>query len=96
MEHVYMDRLKDINKFLNLLEENDMYYRLNKIRYESILVEIAVPGQRWEIEFMEDGTIVIEKFFSDGSLYDESELKNLFEQLKTKGLGVNTQSSKMI
>ena len=82
MEYVYMDRLKDINKFLNLLEENKTYYRLHKIRYESILVEVAVPGQRWEIEFMEDGTLVIEKFLSDGSLYDESELQNLFEQFK--------------
>ena len=77
-----MDRLKDINKFLNFLEENKIYYRLNKIRHESILVEVAVPGQRWEIEFMEDGTLVIEKFLSDGSLYDESELQNLFEQFK--------------
>jgi len=82
MEYVYMDKLKDINKFLNFLEENKIYYRLNKIRHESILVEVAVPGQRWEIEFMEDGTLVIEKFLSDGSLYDESELQNLFEQFK--------------
>lgn len=77
-----MNRVKDINKFLNLLEENEIYYRLNKIRHESIMVEVAVPGQRWEIEFMEDGTIEIEKFFSDGSLYDESELQNLLERFK--------------
>lgn len=24
-------------------------------------MEIAVPGQRWEVEFMEDGTVEIEK-----------------------------------
>ena len=28
------------------------------------MIEVAVPGQRWEIEFMEDGTIDIEKFIS--------------------------------
>ena len=75
-----MGNLKDINKFLNILEENTIYYRLNKIRPESIMVEIAVPGQRWEIEFMEDGTIEIEKFISDGEVYSEKELEVLLKE----------------
>jgi len=29
------------------------------------MIEVAVPGQRCEIEFLEDGTIDIEKFISD-------------------------------
>ena len=75
-----MENLKDINRFLNILEENTIYYRLNKIRPESIMVEVAVPGQRWEIEFMEDSTIVIEKFISDGEIYDEKELEILLNE----------------
>ncbi len=75
-----MGNLNDIYKFLNLLEENTIYYRLNKIRPESIMVEIAVPGQRWEIEFMEDGTIEIEKFISDGEIYGEKELEVLLDK----------------
>ena len=44
------------------------------------MVEVAVPGQRWEVEFMDDGLIEIEKFISDGGVwYDENELMNLFE-----------------
>jgi len=72
-----MDNLKDINKFLNVLEERKIYYRLSKIRPESIMIEVAVPGQRWEIEFMEDGTIEIEKFISNGSIYGGEELEVL-------------------
>jgi hypothetical protein len=49
-----IDRFKDINSFLNELEERKIFYRLNKTRPESIMVELAVPGQRWEIEFMEN------------------------------------------
>lgn len=79
-----MENLKDINRFLNILEENTIYYRLNKIRPESIIVEVAVPGQRWEIEFMEDGTIVIEKFISDGEIYDEKELEILLNEFSDK------------
>ncbi len=65
--------------FLNMLEEKKIYYRLNKIR-ESILVEIAVPGERWEVEFFGNGDIQIEKFISTGKLYDSSEIEYLFKK----------------
>lgn len=73
-------RTQELNDFLNELDERKLYYRVGKVRREAIMVEVAVPGQRWEIEFMDDGSIEIEKFISAGGvLYDESELKNLFE-----------------
>lgn len=64
--------------FLDKLEERKIYYRLNKIR-ESILVEIAVPGQRWEVEFFADGDVQVEKFLSNGNLQGKSELNVLFD-----------------
>lgn len=64
--------------FLATLEQHNIYYRLNKVR-DSVLVEIAVPGQRWEVEFFSNGQIEIEKFISTGQIYDENELKNLWE-----------------
>ena len=64
--------------FLNRLEENHIYYRLNKVR-DAILVEIAIPGARWEVEFLRDGEIEIEKFISDGALCDTSALEALFD-----------------
>lgn len=71
--------IKELIHFLNKLEEKKIYYKLDKIREESILVEIVVPGQRWEVEFMEDSSIEIEKFISDrDDLYDERELDVLF------------------
>ncbi|MFF2529957.1 hypothetical protein [Brevibacillus sp. DP1.3A] len=73
-----MERLNELNDLLNKLEERHIFYRLSKIRSESIMIEVAVPGQRWEIEIMEDGTMEIEKFISDGDMYDEKELDVLF------------------
>lgn len=71
--------IKEFIHFLNKLEEKKIYYKLDKIRNESILVEIVMPGQRWEVEFMEDSSIEIEKFISDSDgLYDERELEVLF------------------
>jgi len=66
-------------EFLDELENRKIYYCLNKIR-DSIMVEIAVPGQRWEVEFFADGNIEVEKFISNGTLYDKSELDLLFEK----------------
>jgi len=65
--------------FLNRLEESKIYYRLNKVR-DSIMVEVAVPGERWEVEFFANGEIQVEKFLSDGDIFTESEIANLFER----------------
>lgn len=75
-----MNTIGDMIRFLNKLEERSIYYRLNKIRNESIMIEVVVPGQRWEIEFMEDGTVEIEKFISNGEIYSDKQLEVLFAE----------------
>lgn len=70
-----MQKLMD---FLNKLESKKIFYKLDKTNDEYIMVEVAVPGERWEVEFSNDN-IRIEKFKSDGTLYDESEIKMLFD-----------------
>jgi hypothetical protein len=63
--------------FLNKLEEHQIYYRLNKVR-DAIMVEVAIPGQRWEVEFFPDGNIEVEKFITTGMIEDASALDVLF------------------
>lgn len=70
-----MDGLLD---FLSKLEEHNIYYRLNKVR-DAILVEIAVPGQRWEVEFFRDGSIEVEKFLTTGEIEGPSVLDAIFQ-----------------
>jgi hypothetical protein len=69
--------MKKLVDFLNKLDDLKIYYRLNKVR-DAIMVEIAVPGERWEVEFMVDDTILVERFKSDGEINGESELEVLF------------------
>ena len=69
--------MSDLLDFLQKLEDNDIYYRLNKVR-DSSMVEIAIPGQRWEVEFMRDGEVQVEKFLTSGEILDERALKELF------------------
>lgn len=67
--------------FLNRLESSKIYYTLNKVR-DSILVEVVVPGERWEVEFFENGTVEIEKFLSNGQLYREEEIEKLIANFR--------------
>lgn len=72
--------MKKLYDFLNKLEKSCIYYKIDKIRAGSIMVEVVVPGERWEIEFMSDGSIEIEKFRSTGEIFNEDELKGLFDR----------------
>jgi hypothetical protein len=71
-----MDRLLS---FLCSLENNRIHYTLQHNRGEAIMVLIAVPGQRWEVEFFADGHVEIERFVSteDGVVSDASLLEVL-------------------
>jgi hypothetical protein len=71
--------LEELIHLLNKLEDSNIFYKLNKVRDDAIMVEVAVPGQRLEVEFMEDGTVEIEKFISDGDFYDIKEIETLFK-----------------
>lgn len=44
----------------------------------TIVVEVSVPGERWEVEFFEDGHLEIERFRSDGQIDDERVLEDLW------------------
>ena len=72
------NELQHLINFLDILENRKIFYTLKKIR-DGILVDIAVPGQRWEVEFMSDGSIEIEKFFSSGEIFGEKEIENLLK-----------------
>jgi hypothetical protein len=63
--------------FLNNLDQQNIAYELAHNRDEAIMVTVALPGQRWEIEFLTDGSVEVEKFVSNGEIYDKAILKQL-------------------
>jgi hypothetical protein len=70
--------MKPLIAFLRRLEKSNLAYSLESTADDSITVLVVLPGERWEVQFLEDGNIAAEKFVSDGTLYDERELENLF------------------
>ena len=63
--------------FLNELRNGKIHYRLDQHRTDAIMVEVAVPGERWEVEFLDDGAVDMEVFRSDGTIQDASALAEL-------------------
>ena len=61
------DSLGKALAFLDQLETLKLWYQMIHIR-ESLMIVIAVPGERWEVEFFDDGSIDIERFISTGEV----------------------------
>jgi hypothetical protein len=72
------DRFDKMLAFLHRLEEAKIHFTLNRNRYDAISVEIVAPGERWEVDFLDDGSVDVERFRSNGEIYDESVLEELF------------------
>ncbi len=67
--------------FLSELEERNIFYRLSHVREETIMVEIAVPGERWEVEFFADGHLEVETFLANpAGIEGEEAIQRLFDQ----------------
>jgi hypothetical protein len=71
------ERFDKLLDFVRRLNEAKIAYRIETYREDAISVSLAVPGERWEVDFLADGAIDVERFRSDGTIDDES----LFEQL---------------
>jgi hypothetical protein len=63
--------------FLSTLEDRKIAYSLNHVRDDAVMVEVAVPGERWEVEFLSDGSVDVERFVSTGTLCGEDAIGEL-------------------
>ena len=70
-----------ISTFLATLDERRVAYQLDRVR-DSIMVTVATPGSRWEVEFMDGGTVEVERFRSDGTIWDERAIDALLAELE--------------
>jgi hypothetical protein len=66
-----------LNEFLARCDEHHISYRLDRVR-DAVMAVVAIPGERWEVEFMDDEGIEVEKFRSDGTIFDGTALDELW------------------
>lgn len=68
--------LEKLLDFLRRLDGAKIFYRLSRPRTEAVMVEIVVPGERWEVEFFADAHV--EVFGSSTGVIGEDTLETLF------------------
>jgi hypothetical protein len=62
-----------VNEFLRRLDERRISYKIDSVREGAVLIEVNIPGHRWEVEFFEDGTAEAERFTSSGGVVEASD-----------------------
>lgn len=66
--------------FLDRLRSSKIHHSLASYRQDAIMVHVTVPGERWEVEFLREGAIEVERFCSDGTIQSGSALEELFRK----------------
>jgi hypothetical protein len=63
-----------LERLRNSFAKANIAYDERTVRDGYQMLEVAVPGQRWEIEVDLEGNIEFEVFRSSGEIFDEKEL----------------------
>jgi hypothetical protein len=75
------DAFRQILELLRRLKEAKITHRLGQCRDDAVMITIDVPGERWEVEFVDyddEVHVEVERFRSNGKIDDESALEELF------------------
>jgi hypothetical protein len=75
MKHNQFDKML---AFLERLNAAEISYTMEHSRDDAIMITAFAPGEYWEIEFIANGDVDIERYRSDGHIADESVLAELF------------------
>jgi hypothetical protein len=72
------NQFRELIVFLERLDEAKIHYTMQHSRDNAIQITAFAPGEYWEIEFIEDEGIEIERFRSNGEIYEAPVLEELF------------------
>ncbi len=57
------------------LDAAAIHYTVARYRDDAVSIRATVPGERWEIDVLEDGDVDFERFVGDGETLGPDELK---------------------
>jgi hypothetical protein len=61
---------------IRALEEAQIHFTVARNRDDAVSIQATVPGERWEIDVLEDGEVDFERFVSTGGVTGENDLKH--------------------
>jgi hypothetical protein len=74
---------KRLLSFVNRLSDAKLHHNLRHSRPDAITVDVFVPGERWEVEFVDYGNetqVEVEVYRGGGVTGDETTLEDLFRK----------------
>ena len=69
-----------LSTLLNQFRGAGLHTALRQDRENADSVDVAIPGQRWEIDVLDDGSIEVEVFRSDGTIGGSTDLSRLIAE----------------
>lgn len=72
------DKFSKLIALLERLDEAKIPYTMEHSRDNAVMIIAHAPGEYWEIEFLLDDEVEIERFRSNGEIHDENVLEELF------------------
>lgn len=69
--------LKKLLALSDQLKAADIAHEVTRYREDGVSIIANVPGERWEIDVLEDGEVVVEIYKSQGGCRGEEVLKEL-------------------
>lgn len=71
---------EELLKVIRNLKKENIFHRLSSYRDDAICLEVVVPGEHWEINFLSDGSVEVEIFESDGEIFELEKIDQLFNE----------------
>lgn len=75
--------VKELLKVISKLESEKIFYRLSADISElgdAVCLQAFVLGEHWEIDFLDNGTVDVEIFKSNGEIYGREKIDELFKK----------------
>jgi hypothetical protein len=72
--------LKKLLALSDKLKDANIHHDVTRYREDGVSIIASVPGERWEIDVLDDGEIIVEVYKSQGCCRGEEALKDLFER----------------
>jgi len=77
----YVLVLDSCKRSIERLDAVNIYHEIAAHTANALMIKIPVPGERWEIEILDDGQIQIEIFRSNGHIFVDEEVEPLINRL---------------
>jgi hypothetical protein len=69
--------LKKLLALSDQLKAADIHHDVTRYREDGVSIIATIPGERWEIDVLDDGEVVVEVYKSQGGCRGEDAIKDL-------------------